>query len=370
MLPRPGLHVTLISYRLGGADGVSVAAEQWITAFRRSGVAVRTVAGDGRADVLIPGLAIDATSPVDRAALVDAVADADVVVADNIGSLPINPTATEAVLSVLAGRRAIFRHHDFTWERARFRSTIGLPRDDPAWIHVTISEHARRNLLGRRGVSATTVYHGVSDEQARPSTRRAELRAHLQLAPGATLVLQPTRAIERKRIDRGLAVATELGATYWLTGPAEEGYHERLRAVLSTARVPVRRGLPDGFSMRDAYAACEVVVVPSDWEGFGLPLIESAFHRRPLAVAGFPVASELAALGFSWSDLNDLDRIASEARAPEPSRIRSNERIARAHFGADALTRRLASVIGQVMGEPSLRIKTLEDHDAADGPPL
>ncbi len=45
-----------LSYRLGGADGVSIEAEKWQWALRTLGFEVRTVAGSGPVDVLVPGL--------------------------------------------------------------------------------------------------------------------------------------------------------------------------------------------------------------------------------------------------------------------------------------------------------------------------
>ena len=55
--------VAIVSFRLGGSDGVSVEAAKWAGAFGSLGLAVVTVAGSGPADHLLPGLAIGAPSP-------------------------------------------------------------------------------------------------------------------------------------------------------------------------------------------------------------------------------------------------------------------------------------------------------------------
>ena len=73
-LPDSGT-LTIVSYRLGGQDGVSVEAAKWAWAFRRLGFDVTTVAGGGDADRLVPGLAIDAVV-ADAATLRSDVADA------------------------------------------------------------------------------------------------------------------------------------------------------------------------------------------------------------------------------------------------------------------------------------------------------
>jgi glycosyltransferase involved in cell wall biosynthesis len=209
---------------------------------------------------------------------------------------------------------------------------------------VTINELARR-ALAARGIPATTVYHGFDIPGAGSPGRRQQVREQLRLPADQRLVLQPTRAIPRKNVPAGLAVAHQLAAAYWLTGPAEDGYQPELDALLSTAEVPVRRRLPPGVTMADAYRACDAVVLPSRWEGFGLPLVESALHRRPIAVGDFPVLAELAEFGFDWFDVADPTPLRRWLAAPDDDLLDRNETIARKHFGLAALTDRLAELL-------------------------
>ena len=134
-------------------------------------------------------------------------------------------------------------------------------------------------------------------------------------------MLQPTRAIPRKNVAGGIAVAAELDAIYWLLGPAEDGFGPELDVLVAGAGCPVVLGTPGesaGTTVDDAYRACDVVVLPSTWEGFGNPTIESAVHRRPLAIGPYPVAAELAAFGFDWFALSETDRLADVAGRSRP----------------------------------------------------
>ncbi|HKR49860.1 MAG TPA: hypothetical protein VJT72_09825, partial [Pseudonocardiaceae bacterium] len=265
--------VAVLSFRLGMADGVSVAAAQWVAVLRRLGCRVRTVAGAGTANRLVPGLALDAHPPAHWRDVEAALRGVDLVIVENVCSLPINPPVTDAVVQALRGRRAVLRHHDLPWELERFTHVCGWPPDDPCWQHVAISERSAAELA-QRGIDAIAVYHGYARIPRRGN--RAAGRAALRVAPQQRLLLQPTRAIPRKNIAAGIALAQAVDAVYWLTGPAEDGYGPQLADLLARARCPIRRGLPRGLRMADAYAAADAVVLPSTWEGFGLPLIESA----------------------------------------------------------------------------------------------
>jgi glycosyltransferase involved in cell wall biosynthesis len=334
----------IVSFRLGGSDGVAVEAAKWAGALGTLGFEIRTVAGEGPVDHLIPGLAIAAIEPPSAAEVTDALAGADLVVVENLCSLPLNEPAAAVVASVIRGRPAVLRHHDLPWQRPQY-AEHPPPPDDRAWRHVTVNERSRGELAGV-GISATVVRNAF-DVDAPPGDRDAT-RAALGLGPKVRLVLQPTRAIPRKNVAGGVALAEGLGAVFWLLGPAEDGFGPELEALLAAAHCPVRVG-PEPTGLRlavaHAYAACDVVVLGSTWEGFGNPAIESAIYRRPLAVGPYPVAAELTAFGFRWFAHDDPKGVAAFLDAPDRSLLEHNHGVARRHFALADLPGHIARVL-------------------------
>jgi glycosyltransferase involved in cell wall biosynthesis len=335
--------VAIVSFRLGGSDGVAVEATKWGDALSVLGFDVRTVAGEGPVDRLLPGLAIDAPEPPRPAEVEDALSDSALVVVENLCSLPLNPRAAAVVAGVLRNRRTVMHHHDLPWQRDQY-ARCPAPPDDPAWIHVTVNERSRREL-DAVGIAATVV-HNAFDVDA-PEGDRDATRAALGLRGGTRLVLQPTRAIPRKNVGGGIALAEDLGATFWLLGPAEDGFGPELKRLVAKAHCPCLVGPgPQGprASVVDAYAACDVVVLGSTWEGFGNPAIESAVHRRPLGIGPYPVAAELAAFGFRWFAHDDAAAIAAFLDAPDPSLLEHNHAVASRHFALGDLPGRIGRV--------------------------
>ena len=167
----------------------------------------------------------------------------------------------------------MFRHHDLPWQR-RHLAHLGTelpPRVDGA-LHATINLRSRRELEARGFAGATTV-HNYFDLDPAPAT--ATPRAQFGFGADELVVLQPSRAIERKNVPGAVRLASYLARApdrpvhLWIAGPAEDGYADTLERVIERSDVPVTVGR--AARVADAYAACDLVVFPSTWEGFGNP---------------------------------------------------------------------------------------------------
>jgi glycosyltransferase involved in cell wall biosynthesis len=348
----------MVSYRLGGADGVAVEARKWEWALHELGFRVRRVAGefdDGLRpdDTWLPFLAIDPVdgSTPDPGALGATLAGADLVVVENLCSLPINPDASTLTADVLAEHNGAvaFHHHDLPWQRAGLAAPPGIPPHRPNSLHATVNDQSRIQLE-HRGFEAVTIRNTFDLDP--PRGDRDATRAEFGFAPDDLVLLQPSRAIPRKNVPAAVEFATELAALetrnvqLWITGPAEDGYDIVFARILAEATIPITVGRAS--SVADAYAAADLVVYPSTWEGFGNPVIESIAHRRPIAVGSYPALDELRAFGVELLSVDDPESARAWLADPRPEMLESNVELVRPHCSVTDLPSRLAAVFARV----------------------
>jgi hypothetical protein len=332
----------IVSFRLGLTDGVSIVAGTWTAALERMGFDVVTVAGEGPVDRTVAGLAMEAVEPPPIGELDEALRDADLVVVENLCTIPLNLPAARLTADVLRRRPAILHHHDPPWQRPHFAHISELPPTDGAWRHVTINRLTERQMADR-GIVATTIYNGFDVDP--PPGDRTLTRKRLGLDDDELVIAHPVRAIGRKGIAEAIAFCEQLGATYWLLGGPELGFGPELDRLVDAARCRVvRHALPHG---PDIYATPDAVVFPSTWEGFGNPPVEASIHRRPVAVGPYSVGTELRAFGFRWFDATRegataLRRFLDD---PDPDLLDTNQRVARDEFSLEVLDRRLRALL-------------------------
>jgi glycosyltransferase involved in cell wall biosynthesis len=256
----------------------------------------------------------------------------DLVIVENVFGLPLNPGYAEALCKCLDRRSlpALARHHDLIWQRSEFaldrlsdslasRIEVNFPPRSDDIVHVAINRLSKAQLKDR-GFDPLLVYNGFEFpnpllvlEDSDSSKRRA--RDELGIPHECVLLVQPTRAIERKGVPDSIDMAQRLAekldeCVYLLVcGPPEDGYESvlaeiekrhahatdhasrkgRFRLVLGMGKLPIDL----------AYQASDYIVFPSRWEGFGNPVIESIIWGRPIVVREYPVLSELLELGLS-----------------------------------------------------------------------
>ena len=348
---------------------MSVEARKWQGALQTLGFTTRRIAGEfedelGTSDLCLPflGRARQPARLADPDLISAALRGADLVAVENLCSLPLNVDAARATAEALAAfpGRVVFHHHDLPWERPEFTTFTDFPPRRPNSLHVVISDQARR-ALAARGVDAVTVRNAF-DTNVKVG-RRLETRRRLGFDPAELVVLQPTRALARKNVEGGIRLTECLadeypdrGARFWLTGPAEDGFDDELRAAFATARVPITHQRVN--EVADAYAAADVVVMPSHWEGFGNPVVEAMLARRPVASAMYPVLVELVGLGLRVLPIDDPPAVARFLRDPDPRVLEANREVAareaRARGPSPSAERRVsAGRLGRLVNERS-----------------
>lgn len=321
----------LVSHRLGGFDGVSVAAEKWHTVLSHLGFDVVRVASHyvrrEPGDVLITGMWADLPGhpcpPLDKRAVRELVRQADLVVLDNLGTLPSAPEAALGWQDVLLREEVptIVRHHDPGWQIVSglwgpHDSSSGLPIHHPRMLHVTINRITEQEFADRypelpERHALVTAYNTV-DRRELVGGDRSGTREALRVADEDLLVLHPIALGKRKNVPAAVELSRSLQrrygenrrVRYWVTHTSArwESVPPETQEVFATAPGLVMGSVP---RRSDMYAAADLVVLTSTWEGFGQPVPEAMVAGKPVAAGPYPVLRELVE-HHGWQVLDPL----------------------------------------------------------------
>jgi mannosylglucosylglycerate synthase len=398
------MRIGIVATRLAGVDGVTFETAKWETALERMGHEIRLCAGEVdalRASArLVPPMhfswppaarvtaaafdpnsdAVAVRAEVERlAGLLMPVLDnwidsqrLDQLIVENAWAIPMHLPLGLALRQIVERRGipAIGHHHDYWWERERFRSCAvpellneAFPPDLPNVRHVSINSLGAAQLRQRRGLDSMVVPNVFDFERPRPRAHpamRRRMRAELGMGHRGLLVIQPTRVVPRKGIELAIELVGRLRdpeAVLLITSPAgDEGldYLVELERLAENAEVRLRyaadRFEPDlegkrlgpAHTLHDAYLAADLVTYPSLYEGYGNALIEAIFYGRPVVVNRYPVyVADIAPLGLEFIEING--RITDETVAAVRAVLASPRRQARiAHRNYDIARRRLS----------------------------
>ena len=269
-----------------------------------------------------------------------ALSDMDILIAHNVCSLNKNLALTAALhkLHTAASRklpRLILWHHDLAWTTPRYIPELheGYPWDllKTAWSNtaqVTVSEMRRDEIADLMKIDKSqidVVPNGVDinkffklEEQTQSYIKK------LGLVEANPLLLLPVRITPRKNIELALRVLAHLHkyfpkAQLVVTGPL--GPHNSANAayfdILKTLRQELELSasahflaeltdayIPDAVIF-DFYRMADALFLPSQEEGFGIPILEAGLAGIPIFCSDIPPLRKLGGDHATYFSLDD-----------------------------------------------------------------
>jgi len=340
--------IGFVSTRLAGTDGVSLETEKWVRVLEEMGHACFFFAGEldwpsDRSYVVpeahfshpeIEALQVDLFDDNVRSSKTSGKVqslrfflkehlrefiqrfDIDLLVLENALSIPMNVPLGIAITELLAETciPSIGHHHDFSWERTRFAVNAAtdylraaFPPVLPSLWHAVINSAAAGELARRTGSSSTLIPNVMDFENPPPPADEYadDMRDEIGIVPGEHFILQPTRIVPRKRIERAIELIRRLDMESALVithAAGDEGmiYQEYLqdyadllgvKLIFAADRFGYHRGTTvDGrkiYSLADAYQQAELITYPSTVEGFGNAFLETLYYKRPIVMGTY-----------------------------------------------------------------------------------
>jgi len=306
----------------------------------------------------------------------------DLIIPENVLAIPMHIPLGMAVTEFIAetGMPTVAHHHDFSWERSRFLVNavedylnFCFPPRLPTINHVVINSEASRQLSYRRGIS-NVVIPNVFDfaNPPEPSTRRAALRKALGFDEDDLFVLQPTRIVPRKWIERAIEIVSLLDlkkprlVISHESGDEGNQYVERVMEYANRLGVELEcigdmvgstRGFivetDKEFNVDDVYQAADLITYPSGYEGFGNAFIEAIYFKKPVVMNRYSIFVEdiephkfdvIAFDGFvTWDTMLQIRQYLDPER--RNASVEKNYTIGQDHFSYEVLEKKLLPLI-------------------------
>lgn len=275
--------------------------------------------------------------------LIPALKSVDNVIIHNIFTKHFNLALTAALVRILDQNKisnCIAWCHDFTWTSQHSRSRVhsGYPwdllriyREDVTYV--TVSQHRREELAGLFHCPIKrikVVYNGVDPGDIYSLSQEGKtLIELLDLDKADLIILMPVRITQAKNIEFAMQVVSSLKNAgiqpkLVVTGPPDP--HEATDMQYYQSLLDLRYQLQvedevrfvyesgpqsdEGYTIslsivRELYRLCDLLLMPSHREGFGMPIVEAGFVGMPVYTTPIPAALEIGGadvVQFSFED--------------------------------------------------------------------
>ena len=233
--------------------------------------------------------------------------------------------ATEHLLMPLRGVPTLLTVHDLIFRRfPQYHKRLNywyLNLAMPLYVRradaiIAISECTRRDLIAAYGVPSekvTVVYEAAAPHFAPPSVDEvARVRLRYGLPERFLLTvgtLEPRKNLSRLLMAFEALVRQELVDAWAIVGRPgwlNDDFYARLKASPWREKVILPGFVPDE-DLPAVYAAATVLVLPSLYEGFGLPVLEAMACGAPVACSRTSSLPELGGDAARYFDPSDVE---------------------------------------------------------------
>jgi len=381
-----------VSTRFAGTDGVSLETQKWVDVLKEKECEVYYMAGELDTDPAISHLVPKAffqheeILKVQQELFVEKVRSRetarriqtlkeeirdgieqfhrkfgfDILVVQNALAIPVNVPLGLALAEFIveSGIPTIAHHHDFFWERQRFRSFAAMdylrsafPPVHPNIQNVVINSIAGEDLARRTGASWTLVPN-IMDFKIMPQSiddYNKDFREIIGIDEDCLLVLQPTRVVSRKGIETSIEFVSRLDLPKSVLliphEAGDEGYEYQKRVEeyakfmgvnlkITSDYIGKERGVTANgrklYTLWDVYPHADLVTYPSIYEGYGNAFVEAVYFKKPVLINRYAIfEADIEPKGFDViaidgfitektiqdvrKILNDSDRLAEAA---------------------------------------------------------
>ncbi len=296
--------------------------------FLNDGFSLRLIVGEGEPfdpgiDLcLIPELKADLKRGYDekikariQEKLLDSIQDLDLLIVHNILSMPLNLSATAAIVELKDEIPIIAWVHDLGRFDPQYRFGEGYPwtllqKRVEGITYVVISEYRRQQIEELFGPGRIDVIPDGVDifriAGCDPELARI-ISPYLDYGP---IALMPGRMVRRKNFELAIRITAALNEkgpfTLFITAPIDphnpdtKSYHDELNQMINkydlhkqVVFLSEKINLTDWSRIRSLYLLTDLLLLTSKIEGFGLPLIEAAVLKTPAFVTTIPPLEEI-----------------------------------------------------------------------------
>jgi glycosyltransferase involved in cell wall biosynthesis len=265
------------------------------------------------------------------------------LIVHNVLTVHVNFPATVALNELLDEKRVkrcIGWCHDFSWTMADYVDRLhpGHPwdllkthRDDVAYV--VVSKRRRAELAGLFDCpdeAIRVIYNGVDTKTLLGLGEEGyELIDRLGVMTADLSILMPIRIVKSKNIEYALRVVSEIKAkglkvNLVVTGPPDPHDRESLRYYAMLRDLRVELGLEENVRfvyesgpnpdephtisagvVGDFCRACDLMLIASHSEGFGMPILEAGLAGKPVFTSDIPASREIGCENVSHFSVDD-----------------------------------------------------------------